>query len=127
MDKILLVALGGALGATLRFLLSTFFLQNFLAKNGSFLMLFTPTMLINILGCFCIGFLFFYLKDEGHLKLFLIVGILGGFTTFSSFGMEFLNLILHQKFTFAILYVFLTNILGLLAVFLGSFVAKIAE
>lgn len=127
MDKILLVALGGAIGASLRFLISALLLHSFLIKFNPLHILFTPTMLINILGCLCMGFLFFYLKDGENLKLFLVIGVLGGFTTFSSFGMEFFNLILNQKATFAILYVLLTNILGLSAVFLGSFIARLVE
>ena len=91
MMEIISVAIGGALGAVCRYLLS-----NFISRaSGSALP--WGTFAINIIGCFCMGLLMTLIVERGLLpavwRLFLCVGLLGGFTTFSSFGYESLMLL----------------------------------
>ncbi len=82
LKNLLLVALGGSLGATFRFLVSVLFaftgLQGFLA-----------TFAVNLLGSFLISLLAFgSLSSNAPLKLFLLTGLLGAFTTMSAFSLE---------------------------------------
>ncbi|MDG5767634.1 fluoride efflux transporter CrcB [Balneolales bacterium ANBcel1] len=87
MRELLLVALGGAFGSVLRYLFSIGLPMVF---DRSLLV--TATMVVNILGCVIIGFLIQWMEarqlmDTG-LRLLVIAGFLGGFTTFSAFGLE---------------------------------------
>ena len=85
------IALGGALGATLRYLVGLG-LEQRLGSGFPF-----GTLTVNLVGCLLIGLLAALFVDatEGReqLRLFLIVGCLGGFTTFSSFGLDTLRLL----------------------------------
>jgi CrcB protein len=111
LNNILLVGLGGGLGSILRYLCQR-------SLNAGF-----PygTLLVNVLGCFIIGLfwgLFTRHLDESK-RLFLVTGFCGGFTTFSSFTYEGVQLILENRwFTFAI-YTVISITVGLLATFLG--------
>ena len=81
------VAIGGAFGSVLRYL--TFRL---VPMTGFPL----GTLIVNATGSFLIGFVFVYLQSrmiDDSLRLFLVIGILGGFTTFSAFSLETLNLL----------------------------------
>ena len=86
------------------------------------------TLLINVLGCLAMGFLFFYTLEHisisPTLRLGIITGVLGGFTTFSAFGIETLLLVEDGKLTHAALYVTLSVALGLCAVFSGAWLAR---
>ena len=91
MEKVLFVALGGGIGAALRYLLTE--LANL---HGG---VFFPygTILANLIGSFCIGILFVFFSESSDLspivKLFFVTGILGGFTTFSTYNMELLTFV----------------------------------
>ncbi|MEI6437128.1 MAG: fluoride efflux transporter CrcB [Candidatus Omnitrophota bacterium] len=110
MDKILVVFLGGGLGSALRFLCSTAVQR---ASAGAFP---TGTLTVNLIGCFVIGILW---AVSGRVNLpfllsaFLFAGILGGFTTFSSFSIETIALLHNGAWRTALLYVALSNVLGL--------------
>jgi CrcB protein len=111
----LLVALGGAIGSTLRFLAS-------LLIKGSSVSFPVSTLGVNIIGCFAIGMLgrVFVAEGSGHfLRLFLITGLLGGFTTFSAFSYETVEMIRNGKSYFAIVYICSSVIGGVVAVVLG--------
>ena len=102
MMEILSVAVGGALGAVCRYLLG-----NFISRaSGSALP--WGTFAINIIGCFCMGLLMTLIVERGLLpaawRLFLCVGLLGGFTTFSSFGYESLMLLTEGNIAAAAAY-----------------------
>lgn len=92
MSKLWWVGLGGFAGAVLRYLVSGWVQQS--SGSASF-----PwgTLAVNVIGCFAIGVLAYLADTRGILhpqaRLFLIVGVLGGFTTFSAFGNETMNLI----------------------------------
>ncbi len=116
--QILLVGLGGFLGAIARFGLSTLVHKHFhhLFPLG--------TLIVNILGCFAIGLLVGLIETREHLKLFLLTGLLGAFTTFSTFGNETFSLLRDNRLLLAIANVALSVILGLSALWLGRVLIK---
>lgn len=118
-NQILLVGLGGFLGTLARFVLSRA-LRGFVLHPFPF-----STLAINVLGSFLIGLLFAAFKDHRlfpALALFLGVGFLGGFTTFSAFSLETLELFRQQQPVLAALYVLSSVVLSLFAVWIASIV-----
>ncbi len=117
MKEILLVGLGGFAGSVLRFFVSKL--------NLSWQVLAIPmgTLTVNIVGSLIIGFLAgISAKSDlisGDLRLLLMVGFCGGFTTFSSFTNENLMLMQNGQFLTVLLYTALSILLGFLAVYLG--------
>jgi len=115
---LLLVAIGGAIGASLRYM---FYLssKNYLFPNYLFL----NTLVVNILGSFFIGYIITLIGNKNlsqdFIKYFFIIGILGSFTTFSTFSLESIELLVNRKFFLAFLYMFLSLSLCLLFTFLG--------
>lgn len=112
--NILLIGLGGGIGSMCRYSASL------LLMNKSFPV---TTLLINISGSFIIGLVAAYaLKNEwfaANWKLFLAAGICGGFTTFSAFSLENLQLLQQGKYLWALLYIAASIVLGLIATFFG--------
>jgi CrcB protein len=88
------------------------------------------TLIVNVSGSLLIGFLATLMAPDGRLlagpdaRAFLMIGILGGFTTFSSFSLETLNLARDGEWLFASANVVLSLVLCLLAVWLGNVVAR---
>ncbi len=122
---LLAVMLGGGLGAGLRFLAYRF-LCSFI-KGETFY--FLATLSVNVLGCLLLGFImgFFSTRTElvpKELVLFLGTGFCGGFTTFSTFGLEGLALIEKGEFGFFVLYLVLSLGLGLLFGFVGLLLGR---
>jgi len=118
MVNMLAVALGAAVGANLRYGLSTWAAQR-LGTGWPY-----GTFIINVLGCLVIGALLTLaatrLPLSEPVRLLLVTGLLGGFTTFSSFGYESYTLITTGNWLGAGLYVGASVVVGLLAVFLGA-------
>ena len=89
-----MVALGGALGSSLRFL-STNFIKYFYPTFPF------GTLFVNIFGSLLIGFLMNYLEDknisESFIKYFIIIGVLGSFTTFSAFSFEVVDMFNNRR------------------------------
>lgn len=114
-----LVALGGGIGASLRYSLSLL-----VARLPGFAPL-VATFAVNILGCLLIGALMGWLSMRSDLanatalKLFFSTGCLGGFTTFSTFSLEAFSLIESGHVNRAFLYISLSILMGLLAVWIG--------
>ena len=115
--NIILVLLGGGIGSVIRYLISYFFNK----YQTTFFP--WPTFIANSLGCFLIGLFFAYtLKNNVQsetLKLLLITGFCGGFTTFSTFSLDNLQLIQNQNYPLAITYTISSLLIGTIAVFLG--------
>jgi len=114
LNKVLLVFLGGGIGSSIRFSISQLLKSS--ASGFPY-----STFVVNVSGCFLIGLLSSYLDPENQgWRLFILIGVLGGFTTFSSFGYETLRLFDNGQFQTGILYIFLSNLCGLSAVYLGN-------
>jgi fluoride exporter len=122
MTNILLIGFGGFIGSVMRYLASGYVQQ--VTKSVGF-----PygTLAVNIIGCFLLGFLAQLAESRGaftsETRLFVFVGILGGFTTFSTFGNETLNLARDSQMMNALANVGANVILGLFAVWLGRTVS----
>lgn len=119
----LAVGCGGFIGAISRYLISIF-INRF---NSSAFPI--STLLINVLGSFLIGLLTQLLINQypnnKKLQLFLTTGILGGFTTFSTFSLETINLYQNGETIFAIVNVILSIVFCLGGVLLGKMLAKV--
>ncbi|WP_293049341.1 fluoride efflux transporter CrcB [Paludibacter sp.] len=114
---ILIVGSGGFIGSVARFYVSK------LNLHVDFLSIPVGTLLVNVLGCFIIGFLTGIADKSAILtvewRMFLMVGICGGFTTFSSFANENLMLLHNGLILSILLYTGLSIFLGFTAVYLG--------
>lgn len=121
MIKILLVGAGGFVGAVLRYLIGLVPLK---PDNGFPV----KTLIINVLGAFVIGIITAVAgKNENinpNLVLFLQVGICGGFTTFSTFAYESFDLIKSGSALLSFIYMAVSLVLGLGAVFLAHAIVK---
>jgi fluoride exporter len=122
MTKYVLVMLGGALGAVSRFAIGTIVSRMYTSLFP------LGTFLINISGSFLIGLLMMLFLQRpvinANWRLFLVTGILGGYTTFSSFEWEILFAIRGGAGLIAAAYVLLSVGLGLTAAWLGALLAS---
>jgi CrcB protein len=113
---LLAVALGGALGASGRYVLSST-LQALLGEGFPW-----GTLGVNLLGSFLLGLLFAAVQREAippEFQALLAVGVLGSFTTFSTFSLETLSLLQEGAWGRALIYAFGSLLLGLAGVALG--------
>lgn len=120
-NKLLWVAIGGAAGSTARYLLASA-----VQRTAGSLFPF-GTMVVNVLGCLVIGYLMIRTETAvlaAHYRLALLVGLLGGFTTFSTFSAETLNLIEQRAAWSAIGNVVITVLACLVACWLGQRIAR---
>ncbi len=117
----MLVATGGALGAVLRYFLTHIYKTFFLSSIYG-------TISVNIIGSFLIGYLI--TSDIGNnlsenfIKFFLIIGLLGSFTTFSAFSYEVVDLINSKKYITSFTYVFISILMCILSAYLGTLINK---
>jgi fluoride exporter len=113
MKPLILIGAGGAIGSMCRYLMTLLV--------GRYITVVFPmgTFLVNLTGCFLIGLLFGFGTRYGWLsmewRLFLVTGICGGYTTFSSFSYESITLFREQHYTSFFLYALGSLVLGLLA------------
>jgi len=125
MDKLLLVGLGGALGSMLRYGLGGAIAR--LKAGWTFPL---ETLLINVSGCIAIGLLAGLGEARGvfsaSARAFLFIGVLGGFTTFSTFGYETLQLLRDGQWPAAMLSTSLQAVLGIGGAWLGQAIARSA-
>ena len=122
MSNLILVAVGGAIGASLRY---------FSSISIKFIYPSFPlsTLFVNVLGSFIIGLLMNYLENrsipENFIHYFLIIGLLGSFTTFSAFSFEVIDLVNNRKIFISLIYILLSVSSCLFFAFLGYNINKI--
>ena len=122
MLKVIYVGCGGFIGSILRY--SLYILtSNILGYTSP-----VATIFVNIIGCFLIGFAYqlfnTHLIISENLRLFIMIGLLGGFTTFSAFSIDAFLLYQNSGKILAIAYVVLSIILSLLATLAGVWLIK---
>ena len=120
---ILLIGIGGFLGSVFRFLVGQ-------GLHRLFDTIFPiGTMTVNILGSFIIGVIYSLAERDNlispEVRMFVAVGFCGGFTTFSSFAFDKLNLLKDSGFLYLFMYLGGSVFLGLLAVYLGTQIHKL--
>lgn len=111
MLNFLAVFLGGGFGASLRWIICKYIPNHW------------GTFIVNILGSFFIGILFQYISQKtdfnSNLKLFLMTGLLGGFTTFSTYLLDFVRLLNNNTVLETSLYLILSIVVGVLSLLFG--------
>jgi len=123
MPVILQVALGGALGASLRYVSGSAAMR-LLGSGFPY-----GTMFVNILGSFLMGFAAFYMLERmdgsfARYAPFILTGVLGGFTTFSAFSLDAVFLIERSRYGAAAIYMGGSVALAMLALFAGMALAR---
>jgi fluoride exporter len=123
MQKMLFVGFGGFIGTCMRYGFGGLLLR---LKNGASFPY--ETLVINVLGCLAIGFLAELVETRGLFtgttRTFLSIGVIGGFTTFSTFGYETIQLLRSGQRIDAVLSVTLQVVLGLGAVWAGTVLSR---
>jgi len=121
MIKVLLLIAGGAVGTVCRYYLSGWVQQS--TSSAFPYGIFT----VNIVGSLVIGICWGVSEQYNispHYRLFIFTGLLGGFTTFSSFMLDTMALFKTGDYKTALMYILTSNIFGILAVFLGYIIGK---
>ena len=122
--KLSIIGAGGFIGAVLRFLISSW-VQT---RSGSIVFPF-GTMAVNMIGCLVIGFLTYLVETRSLFSMetrsFILIGLLGAFTTFSTFGHETLGLIRDSRIDLAALNAGSQVVVGVSLVWLGRIIASV--
>ena len=117
----MLVASGGAFGAILRYLLTN--ISKSLFSSSIY-----GTISVNVVGSFLIGYLItsnvVNNLSEDFIKYFVIIGLLGSFTTFSAFSYEVVDLINSKKYTTSFTYIFISISICIVSAYLGTLINK---
>jgi CrcB protein len=126
MRDVMLVGIGGFFGASARHLLGTWLMLA--SGQGRFPV---GTLVVNVLGCALIGVFAAFAEHlpalNGPARMLLVTGVLGGFTTFSAFGLETMLMLRRGDAALAGVYVAASLVLGLAAVWLGMRAIAIAR
>lgn len=121
MTKILAVALGGALGSVARYTTAVV-IERYSKTDFPY-----ETLTANLVGCLLIGLLWGYFEKtplSNEFRLFLFTGLLGGFTTFSTFARENIQFIRNGEYWHAGAYLLISNVCGLLLVAAGFYISS---
>ena len=122
MQKTILIGVAGLVGTLLRYWLSEFVAKQY---GGTF-----PwgTLAVNLIGCFLAGAVFFFTEERllvsETIRMVVLIGFLGGFTTFSAYGLQSFALLRDGEFGLAIVNVATSNLLGLFMVWIGYALCK---
>jgi len=123
MQRLILIGLAGFAGTVLRYGLSGWTARRF----GETFPL--GTLVVNMIGCFLAGLLFYLMFDRylvnQTIRTVVIIGLLGGFTTFSSFGLQTFTLLRDGEVGLALLNIAASNLGGLLMVWFGYSLARV--
>jgi CrcB protein len=123
-QRLLLIGVAGLAGTLCRYGLSGFVAR----RVGETFP--TGTLLVNVIGCFVAGVLLYTLNERFLIselvRTTLMIGFLGGFTTFSSFGVQTFTLMREGEMFFAVMNVLLSNVIGIASVWVGYSLAKVA-
>ncbi len=123
-EKILVVAFGGSIGAVLRFLI--FSLSDKISRNSF------PwaTLTVNLIGSFIIGLLwgvFDRIYISPGIRMLIFIGILGSFTTFSTFAFDIFSMSKDGNIRNIVIYILATNIFGIPLAFIGYYLSKVGS
>jgi CrcB protein len=122
MVKIFLIGFAGFVGTLARYWLSGVLARRY----GETFPL--GTLVVNLLGCFLVGLLFYLLQERylvnQNVRSIVLIGLLGGFTTFSSLGLQTFTLLQDSEIALAALNMVASNVLGLFLVWAGYTLAK---
>lgn len=121
MYKILYLVAGGAIGTLSRYYVSGL-AQKYMGSGFPW-----GTLVVNITGAFIIGFiwgLFETIEIRSGFRVFVFIGILGGFTTFSSYALESMNLYKQGEIKMAVFNILANNVLAIILVFVGFMAAR---
>lgn len=121
MSRLSFIAIGGAIGALLRYMISG---MTYRYLGGSF-----PwgTLSVNLIGAFAIGFLWGLSEItivSSDFRSFVFIGIIGSFTTFSTYSLETFNLFRDAEIKLVLANVLITNVLGIVLVLFGFIASK---
>lgn len=122
MLKLLSVALGGSIGAAARYLVYFYFERQHTSLFP------WATLIVNLLGSLLIGFLWGYFDRiyvTPGFRLMIFIGLLGSFTTYSTFAFDIFSLFRDGEFKLLVVYLFGTNILAIGCVFMGYYLTKL--
>jgi fluoride exporter len=123
MQNTILIAVAGLVGTLLRYWLSGYVAKQ---HGGTF-----PwgTIAVNLIGCLITGAVFFVTEERlvvsTTVRTMILIGLLGGFTTFSSYGLQTFTLLRDGDYGLALLNVIVSNTLGLFMVWLGYILSKV--
>jgi CrcB protein len=122
MGKLFLIGLAGFVGT-----LGRYGLSGVVAKRyGETFPL--GTLAVNLIGCFLVGLLFYLMQERflvnQNVRTIILIGLLGGFTTFSSLGLQTFTLLQDNEIALAVLNMVASNVLGLLLVWAGYTLAR---
>jgi CrcB protein len=121
MLKLFSIALGGSLGAVMRFSVSYFLGKNFISNYP------WATFVVNLFGAFLIGFFWGFFEKTNYsenMKAFVLTGTIGSFTTFSTLSLETIKLFQNGQTKLGLFHIGITNILGLVLVVAGFLISR---
>ena len=114
MRDLLFVFLGGGAGSILRYMVSRWLNTSFFPWG---------TLAVNIIGCFLVSLFGTWIARQSlptDLRLLMVVGLCGGFTTFSTFGNETMTMLRHGHLLLSFIYIFLSVAAGIAAAYIGA-------